>query len=915
MSENYKNILLIAILSFLSFDVRSQIPNIPPSVISQVQNMPVSERQQLARQYGFDISGLDSMDSSLNNDIGSKGSSPETDVIQVELKKKISESEDNQKKIRKSLREEKPIFERTYDDAKNLPVYGKFLFDPEISTYAPVDNAPVPDNYRLGVGDTLNVLLFGNENTQFELFIDRNGNVNFPKLGNFNLAGMTFEAAKTYISNRIENQMIGVQASISIGRLRSINVFMTGEAKTPGMFSVSSLSSVSQLLFVTGGVTDIGSIRNIKVRNGSNEHNFDLYKLLTEGDVSQDIRLKSGDVIFIPPIKKSAIIDGGVMRPGRYELHENDDISELIELAGGLSDRGYLKQVFVERYKTDEDLPVILNFDLSDNKNMGEVIFNGDIVRIASVNNRARNSITLKGAVQRPGIYGWFEGIKFTDLAKNLDIDFTENVDLNIALIMRRQDTNSNKIRPISFNLNEAISSPESSENLLLKPNDEILIFSSAHNDDSLNDFEFYIGDKEEIEILPNIPDNQTEREADADDSLDNNYDGKESLNLIDNITTDKLIDQRQKEIEFLKRNNAKRRILLEHYISKLSQQASSNEAVLVVSVNGAVKVPGDYPLTENLTYDDLILMAGGYSDDAFDKSAELRSIALNENGSVSTVLTELSKEELSNNFVASRDQLRVKRIKDWNVRDSITLKGEIFYPGEYQISPNETLSSVLKRAGGFTNESFIEGAIFTRESIKEKERAQLKILSDTIRRDAAARSMTKESEDFSVSSSELEAGITALMSSEIYGRLIIDLPRLINGDISADIVLQSGDVLEIPKYTNAVTVVGEVRRSGSFVMQETYRIEDYIELAAGMTARGNKKEIYLIRANGSVDKAGDNNVILNFSRASDDVQAGDTIVIPIKSSYQTPLNLYSTVSQVVFQSIASIAAFSTVFD
>ena len=174
---------------------------------------------------------------------------------------------------------------------------------------------------------------------------------------------------------------------------------------------------------------------------------------------------------------------------------------------------------------------------------------------------------------------------------------------------------------------------------------------------------------------------------------------------------------------------------------------------------------------------------------------------------------------------------------------------------------------------------------------------------------------MTKESEDFSVSSSEVEAGISALLSSEVYGRLIIDLPNLVSGNQSADIVLQDGDILSVPKFTNAVTVVGEVRRSGSFVLRDTYSIRDYVELAAGMTARGDWDELYIIRANGMVEKGLPNRSLISFSDGKDQVLAGDTIVIPIKSNYQTPLNLYRTVSQVVFQSIASIAAFSSVFN
>ena len=150
---------------------------------------------------------------------------------------------------------------------------------------------------------------------------------------------------------------------------------------------------------------------------------------------------------------------------------------------------------------------------------------------------------------------------------------------------------------------------------------------------------------------------------------------------------------------------------------------------------------------------------------------------------------------------------------------------------------------------------------------------------------------------------------------AEVYGRLIVDVKSIMNGDNLEDIVLQDGDVLTIPKFTNAVTVVGEVRRSGSFVRKSQYSIDDYLQLAAGMTARGDEDEIYIIRADGSVKKNNSSSSYLTFDGPENEILAGDTIVVPIKSTYQTPLNLYSTVSQVVFQSIASIAAFSSVFN
>ena len=913
MMINIKNIQFIFSIIFLSLfinNVRAQISGIPPSLINQVQGMSSSEHQRLAKQYGINIESAGLSNSVIDTDIGSKGMPLNTNVND-NLNQVIDESKKNEIKIREFKRNEVPIFERTFDDANELPIYGKFLFDSEVSTYAPVDNAPVPDDYRLGVGDTLNILMYGNENNRFNLAIDRNGNVNFPKLGSFSLAGMTFDGARDYIESRVKNQMIGVQVSVSIGRLRSINVFMTGEASMPGAFSVSALSSVSQLLFVAGGVSDIGSLRNIHIKkNGKISSSFDLYRLLTEGDDTQDIRLQSGDVVFIPPINNTVIIDGAIRRPGRYEIIEGETIGDIIKLAGGVTNRAFIKQISIERYDFKNDLPVIINLDLRKALNIESEIFDGDIVRIASVNNQSRNSIMLHGAVHRPGQYGWYEGIRFTDIAKNLDIDFTNNVDLGLALIMRRQDANSYKIDPILFDINKAIINPGSEQDLMLNPHDEILVFAVGNNDDLLNDYEEYYRDEVVPQIIPIESDDYV---AQIEDENDQNL--SDGLNLLNDNDTEEIIEEREKENEFLKRNDGKRRLMLKPFIEKLYQQANSKEAVKVVSISGAVKVPGEYPLAENSTFQDLVQIAGGYSDDAYVNKAELRNIIINNNGSVTTNLSEINLEDMIEVPVKSRDHLRIKRIKDWNISDSIILKGEIFYPGEYLISPNETLSSVIARAGGFTNESFINGAIFTRESIKEKERSQLKILSDTIRRDAAARSMTKESQDFSVSSAEVEAGIEALMSSEVYGRLIIDIPRLINGDMSADIVLQSGDILDIPKYTNAVTVVGEVRRAGSFVLQNSYDIHDYIELAAGMTARGNKKELYIIRADGSVDKAKEVSSLLTFNRDGDYIKAGDTIVVPIKSSYQTPLNLYSTVSQVVFQSIASIAAFSTVFN
>ena len=361
-----------------------------------------------------------------------------------------------------------------------LPIYGQFLFDNEVTTYAPVDNAPVPDNYRIGVGDSLNILLYGSENDEVELIVDRNGDIHFPQLGNLSVAGMSFGEIREYINRRVQEQMIGVNVSTSMGRLRSINVFMAGEAKIPGSYSVSALSTVSQMLFVAGGPSEIGSLRNIQVlASGQRKSTFDLYKLLTEGNADGDVRLKSGDVVFIPPIKKVVMIDGAVKRPGRYELVENETVDDLILLAGGLENRAFLKKVLLERYNPNDDYPLTVNLDLSDDQS-NYVLQDGDVLRIASVKNLAGNSILLKGAVQHPGKYGWIEGLRLTDIVKSFDQDLIQETDTLRSLIVRRKSKDDQSVTTLDFSLLKAITNPKSEFDPLLQTHDEILIFAKV---------------------------------------------------------------------------------------------------------------------------------------------------------------------------------------------------------------------------------------------------------------------------------------------------------------------------------------------------------------------------------------------------------------------------------------------------
>ena len=927
-----KTYIIAALILLSSFTISSEIfsqvgglSGISPSMLSQFGSMSSSEKNALAAQYGVNLDdlGMGNDLSGMTEGTGAPVKEVTSDANRI-LYQRIIDAEDNLSKAKEYRRNNTSIFERDYSSIIDLPIYGQFLFDGEYSTFAPIGNAPVPNDYVMGAGDSLRVLMYGINDAEMNLIVNRNGSINFPELGNITIAGMTFTEANEYIQSRVSKQMIGTEVSISIGRLRTINIFMAGEATVPGAYSVSSLSTVSQLLFVAGGINDIGSLRNIQIRRSNVLiATFDLYDLLTKGNAEGDIRLQSGDVIFVPPSKKNIFIDGAVKRPGKYELKENETISDLFDLVGGPENRAYLKQISIERYDQNTDIPSIINLDLTDKINLDYKIIDGDIIRIAQVSDRLSNSVILKGSIKRPGKYGWYKGMRLTDILSSINIDFSSNFDLSKGLIIRRKNINNYDIEAIDLSIKTALENPKSDLDPYLELHDEVLIFSLGFNNDTLNDIEIY-NSKDDIDHpLYGKEISNFEEGYQQDVGMMNPEMMNPSMISDDQMRarmTDEelriVIHESEMEEKYNYLNQGKRRILLKSVIDKLNQQATSSEPPEIVSISGAVKIPGQYPLTKNATYIDLIELAGGYKDDAYIQAAEIRRTLVNKSGAMIVDTSDVDLTKLSKTDLESRDHLHVRSIKDWEASDTVVLGGEVFYPGSYLISPNETLLSVIKRAGGFTNESFVGGAVFTRESIKLKEREQLQILGDTIRRDQAARSMTKESEDFSVSTSEIEASISALLSSAVYGRLIIDIPRLMTGDNSADFVLQDGDVLMIPKFTNAVTVVGEVRRAGSFVLQDSFEVNDYLELAAGMTSRGDRKEIYIIRANGSVRKNNKRRNFLSFNNGqSNKIQAGDTLVVPIKSSYQTPLNLYSTVSQVVFQSIASIAAFSTILD
>ena len=225
---------------------------------------------------------------------------------------------------------QEPLKHFGYDYFSNVP-----------DTYAQVKNIPIPPEYLIGPGDNIKVILFGKENDEFTLEVSRSGEIFLPEIGPIYLAGLTFKDMQKTIQNIVTNKIIGTEVNVTLGELRNINIFVLGEAFQPGMYTVSALSTLTNSIFLSGGVSQNGSLRNIQLkRNGAVVSSFDFYDLLLNGDTSQDVRLSSGDVVFIPQAKKTVGIEGEVFRPGIYEVNEDESIQDLIRFAGSLKPKG-----------------------------------------------------------------------------------------------------------------------------------------------------------------------------------------------------------------------------------------------------------------------------------------------------------------------------------------------------------------------------------------------------------------------------------------------------------------------------------------------------------------------------------------------------------------------------------------------
>lgn len=365
-----------------------------------------------------------------------------------------------------------------------LEPFGYDLFEGVPTTFAPATDIPVPSDYVVGPGDTIRVLLFGTENQEVELTITRDGDLPLPEVGPVSVAGMRFVDLREELQKRIAERFIGVRASITLGALRSITVFVLGDATRPGSYTVSGLSTMTNALFVSGGIKEIGSLRDIQLkRHGRIVTRLDLYDLLIRGDTRGDARLQPGDVIFVPPIGRTAGIAGEVRRPAIYELREEKKIADLVALSGGLLpsaaiDEAHLDRITLQRRRT------VLSLSLNTAAGLTTELRSGDVLTVRAVLDEHDDAVKLSGHVYRPGSYQWFPGMRLSNLISSVR-EMKPNADLNYVLI-RRELASDRRIEVLSADLTRAWEQPGSEYDVPLVSRDEAFVFDLEVGRDSI---------------------------------------------------------------------------------------------------------------------------------------------------------------------------------------------------------------------------------------------------------------------------------------------------------------------------------------------------------------------------------------------------------------------------------------------
>lgn len=848
-----------------------------------------------------------------------------------EFERKEEERKEAEKKTpdaaleRKTLgeRKDESIFERVrkigqYQEISTVlkPFGYDFFLESAVKVVTDRKDIPVPGDYIVGPGDEVKMLLWGRVNANYSLVVDRNGNITVPQVGPIPVAGMTFEQMSQHLIKQAE-QFVGANIDVTMGALKSIQVFVLGDVKRAGAYTIGSFATITDALLIAGGPNGIGTMRNIQLRRKDKIiTTFDLYDLLLKGDKSKDTILQPGDVVFVPVAGPIVGIAGNVKRPAIYELKGKYDLNTLFELAGGIIPTAYTQQIQIERIVRNERQVVVDIDDKHLMKTKDFLLQDIDLVKIFNIVEREANVVFVNGNVKRPGKYEYKPGMRIRDVIKD-HLDLLSETYLEYALLVRLEPPALEK-RLVPFSLESVFSRADHTGNFELKPQDQIFIFSK-----------WFFKDRPSIVVEGEV------RNA-GKFGLDKNTNVKDAILMAGDVTKNAYL----KKGEIYRTGKKRESVSIYFDVGRALEGDPENNLTLqdedrivihslfeyeykrTVSVDGEVLKPGSIQYVQGATVKDLIFAAGNILESAYLDEAEITSQIVEDDRIVKlehrniNLRRALQGDPADNVVLKPYDRLTVKKLQNWRGEKFVTMGGEVRYPGRYVIKNNEKLSSLIERAGGYSDDAYLRGAFFTRARVKDLQQKTLDEMVARMERELLAEGASvKETSAEGVQARQVELQqrqkfVETLKKLPPTGRMTIYLAhlRLLKGSVY-DIELEEGDSLYIPTKNSVVNVAGAVMSNGSFVYVDGLGYEEYIRMAGGYSRYADTSNIFVMKVDGSARKL-PGSVNWNpfqkrwemgvFAEGRSVIEAGDSIVVPEKLERTAWLRELKDITQII---------------
>lgn len=708
-------------------------------------------------------------------------------------------------------------------------------------SFEPSLNQATPKSYILGPGDLVYVDIFGQSEKYYEATVNPEGFVLLDNIGPISVSGKSLEEASGIIKNRVSKFYPGLQGpnpntflQVTLGNIRTIKVHILGEARLPGTFTLSAFSTVFNALYAAGGPNENGSLRAIKLmRNNKQVAEIDVYDLLINGKANLDVQLQDQDILLIPPYMSRTKISGEVKRPLIFEIKPEDNLEDLLRVAGGFTDFAFKDRVSISRI-TGNQRSIS---DVFQNQFRMFILKGGDEITVGKIINRFTNRVIIKGAVFREGNYSLTEGLTVNQLIKNAE-GLKGDAYLERASVLRTKEDLSSEV--IELNLRKILSGEQPDLALI----------------------------REDVVRISSIYEIQNER---------------------------------------------------------------------YVQILGEVKRPGTYPFSQEMTSEELILLAGGLQESANTNEIEIaRRLGDSDLGNITEILKTSVNRNLSFNpnalVLAPFDQVIVRKRSDFIMQRLVTVEGQVNYPGIFAIQNNiERISDLVTRAGGLNQYAYPKGATLVRrteffetesegirgqnnlEALKAKleedpnnSESQVELLQRLLnnlpkegKTKVDSLRATVKRESLVQIASETPGIKVKIKESEA---VAINLQKILaNPGSEEDLVLEEGDVLTIPKLLQTVRIRGDVVYPTTLRYEERKGLKYYINGAGGFDRWANRKLTFVVYANGAIKRSHSVFGIRSFPS----VEPGAEVIIPTKGP-RIPLRLGDVVG--VTTGLATIA-------